>query len=312
MLNASCRWSRPPWPATVPAMCGMSVIAPLSGCENAVNRGRCRSRPGVDSPADVGPASSDPRLGFGIRPCAGQARGRSRLAVPPSRGPSAHRGVRGHARERARGRPRPARRRRLGVPREGLRRAARARASWSAPGARRSRSACAACAWAPTTGSPSPATPRRCWRASRPWCAAASGPRRGSRPARWWPASSRSAPTSSRPSRAARASTSPGASSRCCSCSPRPRARCSSARRSTRPCGATRWPTATARWTCSSARCARSSRRPRPDWSYIHTHFGVGYRFDPEAARPAVAAPAVAEAPETAPEVVVGDRATPL
>ena len=23
--------------------------------------------------------------------------------------------------------------------------------------------------------------------------------------------------------------------------------------------------------------------RPRPDWSYIHTHFGVGYRFDPDA-----------------------------
>ena len=63
--------------------------------------------------------------------------------------------------------------------------------------------------------------------------------------------------------RAAPAWTSRGASSRCCSCSRRPRARCSSARRSTSRCGATRWPTATAPWTCSSARCARSSRRPR-------------------------------------------------
>jgi DNA-binding winged helix-turn-helix (wHTH) protein len=24
--------------------------------------------------------------------------------------------------------------------------------------------------------------------------------------------------------------------------------------------------------------------RRSPDWSYIHTHFGVGYRFDPESA----------------------------
>ena len=33
-----------------------------------------------------------------------------------------------------------------------------------------------------------------------------------------------------------------------------------------------------------------------PGWSYIHTHFGVGYRFDPEAAAPAPPA----EAPEAA------------
>jgi DNA-binding winged helix-turn-helix (wHTH) protein len=31
-----------------------------------------------------------------------------------------------------------------------------------------------------------------------------------------------------------------------------------------------------------------------PSWRYIHTHFGVGYRFDPEASR-AAAAEAVAE-----------------
>src|SRR6204780_2125892 len=41
------------------------------------------------------------------------------------------------------------------------------------------------------------------------------------------------------------------------------RGACSSARRSTRACGATRWCAATARSTCSCASCARSSRRPR-------------------------------------------------
>jgi DNA-binding response OmpR family regulator len=29
-----------------------------------------------------------------------------------------------------------------------------------------------------------------------------------------------------------------------------------------------------------------------PDWSYIHTHFGIGYRFDPEPVAGAEAAPA--------------------
>ena len=43
-----------------------------------------------------------------------------------------------------------------------------------------------------------------------------------------------------------------------------------------------------------------------PHWSYIHTHFGVGYRFDPEGARPTVDEPAV---PEAAPDVVVADTA---
>ena len=49
---------------------------------------------------------------------------------------------------------------------------------------------------------------------------------------------------------------------------------------STSGCGATRWRTATGPWTCSSARCGGSSRRFSPGWRYIHTHFGVGYRFD--------------------------------
>jgi DNA-binding response OmpR family regulator len=37
-----------------------------------------------------------------------------------------------------------------------------------------------------------------------------------------------------------------------------------------------------------------------PSWSYIHTHFGVGYRFDPEST--AAAPPAVEAAPPPAPE----------
>ena len=57
---------------------------------------------------------------------------------------------------------------------------------------------------------------------------------------------------------------------------------CCAARRSTSACGATRWPTATARSTCSCASCARSCAAASPQWSYIHTHFGVGYRFAPE------------------------------
>ena len=52
-----------------------------------------------------------------------------------------------------------ARPRRLGVPREGLRRCCPVSASSSAPRTRPSPSACAACASAPTTGSPSPAIP---------------------------------------------------------------------------------------------------------------------------------------------------------
>jgi DNA-binding response OmpR family regulator len=32
-----------------------------------------------------------------------------------------------------------------------------------------------------------------------------------------------------------------------------------------------------------------------PGWEYIHTHFGVGYRFDPQPAEPAAASPTVGE-----------------
>jgi len=39
-----------------------------------------------------------------------------------------------------------------------------------------------------------------------------------------------------------------------------------------------------------------------PGWSYIHTHFGVGYRFDPEPADgAALAVPGVADTPDTQP-----------
>ena len=63
------------------------------------------------------------------------------------------------------------------------------------------------------------------------------------------------------------------------------RAACSSASSSTSGCGATRWSAATARSTCSCASCARSSSACRPSWRYIHTHFGIGYRFAAEPRR---------------------------
>jgi two-component system response regulator RegX3 len=39
-----------------------------------------------------------------------------------------------------------------------------------------------------------------------------------------------------------------------------------------------------------------------PGWRYIHTHFGVGYRFEPEAAEPTEVAAAAAEDPTAADE----------
>ena len=38
----------------------------------------------------------------------------------------------------------------------------------------------------------------------------------------------------------------------------------------------------TARSTSTSTSCARSSTEALPDWCFIHTHFGFGYRFEPE------------------------------
>lgn len=49
--------------------------------------------------------------------------------------------------------------------------------------------------------------------------------------------------------------------------------------------------------------------RASPDWSYIHTHFGVGYRFDPELRVPEPGAPAALERAE--PEVAPAPELTP-
>ena len=118
---------------------------------------------------------------------------------------------------------------------------------------------CAACAPAPTTGSPSRAIPRSSWPGSRRCCAAAG-------PVRRCPTTQtiEAGELSIRPDRFdAYAGDSPprcrARSTSCCSSSPRPTAGCSSARTSISGCGATRWPAATARWTCSCASCARSS-----------------------------------------------------
>jgi DNA-binding response OmpR family regulator len=55
-----------------------------------------------------------------------------------------------------------------------------------------------------------------------------------------------------------------------------------SALRSTRRYGTRRCRTATGPWTYSSARCARRLDDAAPGWTFIHTHFGIGYRFSPE------------------------------
>ena len=62
------------------------------------------------------------------------------------------------------------------------------------------------------------------------------------------------------------------------------RARCSSARRSTSGSGATRWPTATARSTSSSASCARSWRSTRRAGATSTPTSGSATGFDPEPA----------------------------
>jgi DNA-binding winged helix-turn-helix (wHTH) protein len=40
-----------------------------------------------------------------------------------------------------------------------------------------------------------------------------------------------------------------------------------------------------------------------PSWGYIHTHFGVGYRFDPEPADGATLAPPASAEPLAEPEL---------
>jgi DNA-binding response OmpR family regulator len=46
-----------------------------------------------------------------------------------------------------------------------------------------------------------------------------------------------------------------------------------------------------------------------PGWSYIHTHFGVGYRFDPEPVAGTAGASALEAAPAPAPEAPSAERA---
>ena len=78
------------------------------------------------------------------------------------------------------------------------------------------------------------------------------------------PASSRSAPTGSTPTADGRPAGAVAQGVRAAATSWRPpTAGCSSARTSTSACGASRWPAATARSTCSCASCARSSSRSR-------------------------------------------------
>ena len=99
--------------------------------------------------------------------------------------------------------------------------------------------------------------------------------------ARWSSASSRSAPTSFRPSSPVAPSTSPAASSSCSARSPTPPAGCSSASDLYRRV----WGYEMAHGDRSVdvfVRKLRSKIQKRsPGWTYIHTHFGIGYRFEP-------------------------------
>ena len=135
---------------------------------------------------------------------------------------------------------------------------------WSAPAAPRSPSGFAGCARAPTTGSPSPVTPRRCSRACE---AVVRRRKRASARVETGPLVAGELEIRADQFQAFAGGTSVDLTRRefevLATARPGRRARCSSARRSTRRSGATRWPTATAPWTCSCARCARSSRRPR-------------------------------------------------
>ena len=93
------------------------------------------------------------------------------------------------------------------------------------------------------------------------------------------PASSRSAPTSSRPSSTAARSTSRAASSSSSSCSRAPQGRVLEREEIYQRV----WGYAMARGDRSVDVFVRKLRqkleKASPDWRYIHTHFGVGYRF---------------------------------
>jgi DNA-binding winged helix-turn-helix (wHTH) protein len=46
-----------------------------------------------------------------------------------------------------------------------------------------------------------------------------------------------------------------------------------------------------------------------PDWRYVHTHFGIGYRFDPEPVDADALVDPVAATPETAAAELTPDSA---
>jgi hypothetical protein len=45
--------------------------------------------------------------------------------------------------------------------------------------------------------------------------------------------------------------------------------------------------------------------RASPGWRYIHTHFGIGYRFAPEPVADAVGAEPAPQGPVEAPETII-------
>src|SRR5215218_9278694 len=98
----------------VPASCGISVTTALPACEKDV-KAAARAAAARTLKTDVGHATGDPGLGFGVRPGAREARERSRLAVPASGGAAPNGGLHSHARQRAGGGPRAARTGRVGV-----------------------------------------------------------------------------------------------------------------------------------------------------------------------------------------------------
>ena len=243
----------------------------------ATSGARRRRRSGNGPPGDH-------RLRHGVPPGAGEAAGGHGVAVPRARlAGAAGRDGRAAA-ERGGRRPRRSGSAGLDVPRQALCTAA-------GPGRDRVHGSVLGRA----AGARAAPRRRRLGHQALP-SRGADRPRRGRRPApqarrrarregaRCRSARSRSAPTSSRPSSAARRSSSPAASSSSSSCWPRPRGRSCSARRSTSASGATPWSTATGRVDVFVRKLRSKLEKASPSWRYIHTHFGIGYRFSAEPA----------------------------
>ena len=145
-------------------------------------------------------------------------------------------------------------------------------------------SASRACAPGPTTGSPSRATPRSCWRGSRPCCAAAGPASCPWRRRRSRPASSRSGPTATTPT-----SGEQGASLSRKEFELLRQLAAADGRVLEREDIYQRvWGYTMARGDRSVDVFVRKLRQKleliSPGWRYVHTHFGVGYRFAPEPA----------------------------